>query len=169
MCPIFNGEHDIEALLYVEERFRKIASRTLLWTTGLELFDGFEEVLINTVLTNWEDLILRIAEADKTSERFEVVLQQLYRKYVDAEARDIQFEYFQTLRKPLKSSPLDHSSCMLTLACYGNKLLGNEPALTDDQVKKCIFQSFRPPNGSNILFTLDSELLTLHSLTSWNL
>ena len=41
-CPVFTGEHGIEALLYVEERFRKIASRTLEWTTGQELFDGFE-------------------------------------------------------------------------------------------------------------------------------
>jgi hypothetical protein len=142
MCPIFNGEHGIEALLYVEERFRKIASRTLDWTTGQELFDGFEEVLIDTALTNWEDLILPIEEANKTPEHFEVVLQQLYRKYVGAEARDIQFEYFRTLRKPLKSNPLDHSSRMLTLSRYGNKLPGNEPALNDDQVKKCIFQSF---------------------------
>jgi hypothetical protein len=142
LCPIFNGEHGIEALLYVEERFRKIASRTLSWTTGLELFDGFEEVLIDTALTNWEDLILPIAEVEKTPDRFEIVLQQLYRKYVGAEARDIQFEYFRTLRKPLKSNPLDHSSRMLTLARYGNKLPGNDPALTDEQVKKCIFQSF---------------------------
>jgi hypothetical protein len=32
-CPVFTGEHDIEALLYVEARFRKIASHTLSWTT----------------------------------------------------------------------------------------------------------------------------------------
>jgi hypothetical protein len=88
--------------------------------------------------------LLPIAEApDKTPECFKVVLHQLYRKHEGAEARDIQSEYFQTLCKPINSSPLDHSICMLTLACYGNKLPGNEPALTpDDQVKKCIFQSF---------------------------
>jgi hypothetical protein len=141
-CPVFSGEHGIEALLYVEERFRKISTRTLQWTTGLELFDGFEEVLVDTALSNWEDLILPLAEADKTAARFEIVLQLLYRKYVSAEARDIQFEYFRTLRKPLKSSPLEHSSRMLTLARYGNKLPGNEPVLNDEQVKKCIFQSY---------------------------
>jgi hypothetical protein len=141
-CPVFSGEHGVEALLYVEERFRKISARTLQWTTGAELFDGFEEVLVDTALTNWEDLILPIAEDDKTVAQFEAVLQLLYRKYVSAEARDIQFEYFRTLRKPLKSSPLEHSSRMLTLARYGNKLPGNEPALTEEQVKKCIFQSY---------------------------
>jgi hypothetical protein len=41
-CPVFTGEHGIEALLYIEERLRKIASRTLLWSTGLKLFDGSE-------------------------------------------------------------------------------------------------------------------------------
>jgi hypothetical protein len=74
-CPVFKGEHGIEALLYVEERFRKIASRTLSWTTGLELFDGFEEVLLDTALTNWEDLVAPIDEADKTPEQFEQTLQ----------------------------------------------------------------------------------------------
>ena len=143
-CPVFGGAHGIEALLYVEERFRKIASRTLQWNTGHELFDGFEEFLIDTALTNWEDLILPLAEADKTLARFEQTLQEMYRKYVGAEARDIQFEYFRGLRKPIKLSPLDHSSRMLTLARFGNKLPGHEPMLTEDQIKKCIFQSFPP-------------------------
>jgi hypothetical protein len=83
-----------------------------------------------------------ITDADKTPERFEQMLQAMYRKYVGAEARDIQFEYFRTLQKPMKSSMLDHSSRMLTLARYGNKLPGTEPPLTtDEQIKKCI-QSF---------------------------
>jgi hypothetical protein len=141
-CPVFTGEHGIEALLYVEERFRKIASRTLLWTTGIELFDGFEEVLLDTALTNWEDLIVPLNDADKTPARFEQILQEMYRKYVGAEARDVQFEYFRTLQKPMKSSILEHSSRMLTLARYGNKLPGTEPPLTDEQVKKQIFHSF---------------------------
>jgi hypothetical protein len=141
-CPVFTGEHGIEALLYVEERFRKIASRTLEWTTGQELFDGFEEVLLDTALMNWEDLTSTIADADKTPARFDQTLQALYRKYVGAEARDTQFEYFRTLQKPMKASTLDHASRMLTLARYGNKLPGAEPPLTSEQIKKCIFASF---------------------------
>jgi hypothetical protein len=139
---IFTEEHGIEALLYVEERFRKIASCTLSWTTGEELSNGFEEVLIDTALTNWEDLVAPIADADKGSPRFEQMLQAMYHRYVGAEARDIHFEYFCTLQKPMKASMLDHSNRMLTLACYGNKLPGTEPPLTDEQIKKCIFQSF---------------------------
>jgi hypothetical protein len=41
--------HGIEALLCVKEPFRRIATRTLLWTTGLALFNGFEEVLLLTL------------------------------------------------------------------------------------------------------------------------
>ena len=81
-------------------------------------------------------------DADKTPTHFELALQEMYRKYVGAEARDVQFEYYRSIQKPLKASTLDHSSRMLTLARYGNKLPGNEPVLTDDQVKKCIFSSF---------------------------
>jgi hypothetical protein len=70
------------------------------------------------------------------------MLQEIYRKYVGAKDQDIQFEYFQTLQKPMKSSMLDYSSRMLTLAHYGNKLPGTKPLLMDEQIKKCIFQSF---------------------------
>jgi hypothetical protein len=77
---------------------------------GPKLFDGFEEVLLDTVLTNWEDLILPIGDVDKMPNRFELSLQEMYHKYVGSEARDVQFEYFWTLRKPMKSSPLEFSS-----------------------------------------------------------
>jgi hypothetical protein len=86
----FTGEHGIEALLYVEERFRKIASRTLSWTTGPELFDSFEEVLLDTALTNWEDLVAPIADAEMQTNPLNVLSkhskQAMYRKYVGAEA-----------------------------------------------------------------------------------
>jgi hypothetical protein len=142
-CPVFNGEHGIEALFYVEERFRKLAERNFLWAgDGADLFTNFEEVLVDTALTNWEDIIDPIDAADKSDVRFDAAIQEMYRKYVGAEARDTQLEYFKTLRKPMKSDPLTHSSRMLTLARYGNRLPGTEPPLTDLQVKKCIFHSF---------------------------
>ncbi len=70
-CPVFNGDNGIESLFYVEERFRKISEQTLQWNTGIELFNGLEEVVIDTALTNWEDIISTIADADKTVIRFE--------------------------------------------------------------------------------------------------
>ncbi len=77
-CPVFTVEHGIEALLYVKDSFRKIASHTLSWTTEEELFNGFEEVLIDTALTNWEDLVAPIADADKDPPHFEQTLQAMY-------------------------------------------------------------------------------------------
>jgi hypothetical protein len=142
-CPVFSGEDGIETLFYVEERFMQLAERNFMWAgDGPDLFTNFEEVLVDTALTNWEDIVDTIVEADKTDVRFNAAVQEMYRKYVGAEARDTQIEYFKTLRKPMKSDPLAHSSRMLTLARYGNKLPGTEPPLTDLQVKKCIFNSF---------------------------
>jgi hypothetical protein len=142
-CPVFNGEHGIEAFFYVEERFRKLAARNFLWAgDGPDLFTNFEEVLVDTALTNWEDITSNIGEAEKTAIRFNAAIQEMCRKYVGAEARDTQSEYFKTLRKPMKADPLTHSSRMLTLARYGNKLPGTDPELTEAQVKKCIFHSF---------------------------
>ena len=43
-CPVFTGVHGIEALLHVEERFRKIA-RKMQWTSGDKLFEKFAEVV----------------------------------------------------------------------------------------------------------------------------
>jgi hypothetical protein len=142
-CSNFSGEHGIEALLYIEESFRKIASCTLLWTVGPEQFNGFKEVLLDTVLTNWEDIITPISDIDKTLEHFKLTPQEIYHKYVGPKVMAIQFEYFHMLQKPpLKSSTLDHLSQMLMLAHYGYKLPGNEPLLIDEQIKKCIFSSF---------------------------
>ena len=45
-CPVFTGEHGIEALLYVDDRFNSIC-RQLEVTDGEELFDNFAEVLSN--------------------------------------------------------------------------------------------------------------------------
>jgi hypothetical protein len=142
-CPVFSGEHGIEALFYVEERFRKLADRNFQWTgDGPDLFANFEEVLVDTALTNWEDIIDPIDDPDKTDVRFDAAMQEMYRKYVGAEARDTQLEYFKTLRKPMKSDPLTHSSRMLTLARYGNRLPGTDPGLSELQIKKSIFHSF---------------------------
>jgi hypothetical protein len=49
---------------------------------------------MDTALTNWEDITSTIAEIDRTPARFELAIQAMYRKYVGAEAREVQFEYF---------------------------------------------------------------------------
>jgi hypothetical protein len=127
---------------------------------AMDLFAKFKEVLVDTALTNWEDIIEPIDEQDKTDVCFHAAIQEIYCKYVGAEARDTQLEYFKTLRKPMKSDPLRmHSSRMLTLARYGNRLPGTDPLLTELQVKQffpavlaatvCLY---RPECGNNTTF-----------------
>ena len=47
-CPVFNSEHGIEALFYVEERFRTLAKHNFMWAgDGPDLFANFKEVLVD--------------------------------------------------------------------------------------------------------------------------
>jgi hypothetical protein len=55
-----------------------------------------------------------MTDVGKTLAPIEQNLQEMYHKYVGAEASEIQFEYYKTLHKPIKASTLDHSSRMLT-------------------------------------------------------
>jgi hypothetical protein len=96
-----------------------------LWAgNGPDLFQNFEEVLVDTALTNWEDIIDLIDEEDKTDVHFDEAIQEMYHKYVGA--RDTQLEYFKSLGKPMKSDHLTHLSRMLTLTWYGNNLPGTD-------------------------------------------
>jgi hypothetical protein len=58
-----------------EERFRKLATHNFQWASnGADLFTNFEEVLVDTTLTNWEDNVNPIDDADKWAECFEEVM-----------------------------------------------------------------------------------------------
>jgi ABC-type metal ion transport system substrate-binding protein len=69
---------------------------------------NFEEVLVDTALTNWEDITSTKVQEDKTADQFDSGIEEMYHKYIVVEARDTQAEYFRTLRKPIKSDPLTH-------------------------------------------------------------
>ena len=76
-CPVFTGTHGIEGLLYVEERFRKIASQ-LQWTDGDELFDNFELILADNAELAWENITSNIPDAQRTPQRFDEALKEFY-------------------------------------------------------------------------------------------
>ena len=61
-CPIFTGEFGIESLLYVEDHYHAV-SRELEYTTGEELFDNSEEVVLNTTEEKWTNLVQNIVPA----------------------------------------------------------------------------------------------------------
>ena len=140
-CPVFTGEFGIEQLLYVEERFRKVC-RQLDYTTADELFDSFEEVVMNNAEDKWENVTSRIQNNQRTVPIFNQVIQQYYLHYCDHEARDAMFEYVRQIQKPFQSEASEHSDRMETLIRYANKLPGNEPPLNDQQKKSIIFKSF---------------------------
>ena len=109
-CPIFNGDFGIEALLYVEERFRKIANRTLLWRTGIELFNGFEEVLLDTALTNWEGLKLL------TSTKLQFFLKRHYKQCI-ANTLELKLETFKLNILKLFASRLKLVRLIILVKC----------------------------------------------------
>uniref|UniRef100_A0A6V2AN04 Uncharacterized protein n=1 Tax=Ditylum brightwellii TaxID=49249 RepID=A0A6V2AN04_9STRA len=105
---MFSGKEGIEGLMYVEECFRSIAHQ-LDYTTGMELFNNFEEILTDTTEEKWENLMSGIVDADKTDMRFNTEIALFYQTYCDNEARDIMFDYLKTLKCPVKVTPCDHS------------------------------------------------------------
>jgi hypothetical protein len=140
-CPTFLGEFGIESLLYVEERFRNFA-RQLLFDTGPELFDNFEEILTDSAEEKWENLVSGIGAAARTVPRFNAEMQNLYLRYVDTEARDTMIKYLPTCRKPRDAEPRTHVDSMETLMRYANMLPGTELALNEQQKKNLIFEIF---------------------------
>lgn len=133
-CPTFSGKEGIEGLLYVEERYRKIA-RQLDFDTGPELYDGFEEVLTDSAEEHWENIISGITEANKTVARFDQSMEQFYLKYCDSEARDVLIKYLRDVRRPVKEDPQTFADRMETLVRYANKLPGRSPRLTPEETK----------------------------------
>ena len=140
-CPIFTGKEGIEGLLYVERRFEKAATY-IGWTTGIQKYSGFEEVLMDTAEDHWENIVGGIAASDRTNERFKESLKQLYLKYCDDDARGTTFKYLRALKRPVGEDPQTFADRIETLVRYLNKLPGRDRELNEDDVKGIIFDSF---------------------------
>ena len=136
---VFTGKYGIEALLFVEERFRKIARQ--LDYQDEQLFDNFEECLQDRAEDDWTNLVDMVQPRDTAN--FEATIQDFYLKYCSENARDVMYEYLRTkCRKPVGAEPRDHVNRLLTLYRYSSKLPGNVPAIGEDQQKLLIFQTF---------------------------
>ena len=142
-CPVFSGEYGIEALLFVEDRFNSICHQ-LEFTDGAELFDNFEELVSNKAESKWEVLTRNIPANLRTPQRFRQAMDDFYLSYCDNDARDTLLKYLQSFKKPYKVPAGEHSDRMETLVDYANRLPGMEPALTADQIKLLIFESYPP-------------------------
>ena len=134
---------DIETLLFVEDHFRKTA-RKLLYDTGAELFDNFEEILQGSAERKWNTLVAPLANNQRTVARFNLVMEEFYLRYCGNEARNTGIRYLRSeaVRKPRNSTPRQHQERIETLWRYTNRLPGQEPPLTEAQLKTILFDSF---------------------------
>ena len=110
------------------------------YTTPDELFDNFEEVVLNNAENKWENVTTRISNNQRTIVLFDQTIQQYYLHYYDHEARDTMFEYVRQIQKPFQSKVSTHSDRMETLIHYASKLPGNEAPLNEQQKKSIIFE-----------------------------
>ena len=96
-CPVFTGVHAIEALLHVEERFRKIA-RKMQWTSGDELFEKFSEVVADNAEISWDNIIDNIDPATiNDTDAFDKALATFYLKYAAQDSRDTMKKYLESV------------------------------------------------------------------------
>eukprot|EP00957_Ditylum_brightwellii_P051843 3931665-Ditylum_brightwellii.AAC.1 len=137
-CLIFTDTEGIKGLLYIEERFRGIAWQ-LTFDTGPELFNNFEEVITNTIEDKWDEITGGILPYNRDPTKFDESIKKFYLKYYDKQARDTMLEYLRGLRPPTKVQPRDYSNIVELLVRYSNQLPGLNPAMTDEQTKKLIF------------------------------
>ena len=133
-CPVFTGEHGIEALLYVEDRFNSICRRLEI-VDGEELFDNFAKVVSNQAENKWETLTGNLTAQQKTVARFRNLINDFYLSYCGDDSRDTMFAYLQKFNKPYSVAAGVHADRMEILVKYANKLPGMEPEMNDDQKK----------------------------------
>jgi hypothetical protein len=105
--PVFDGTGGIDALLFVEDQFRRNAAK-LLFDTGAELFDNFDECLSGTAATKWNTLTRGIPTNERTTDKFDETIEAFYRKYCPGDARDVMVDYLDEVRQPRKMDPDEH-------------------------------------------------------------
>jgi hypothetical protein len=96
--PVFDGTGGIEALLLVEDQFRRNAAK-LLFDTGAELLDNFDECLSGTAATKWSTLTRGIPANERTMDKLDETIEPFYRKYCPGDARDVMIKYLDVVRK----------------------------------------------------------------------
>ena len=138
-AKVFTGKYGIEALLFCEERFRKIARQ--FDYEDEELFDNWEDCLQDRAEDDWTTVVDGVAP--RNTANFNATMQDFYLKYCAEDAKDTMYEYLKTMcRKPVGAEPRDHVNRLLTLYRYTSKLPGNVPTIQEDQQKLLIFHTF---------------------------
>jgi len=144
----------IEALLYVEETFQKLAKK--LKYSALDAFDSWELCLGDSALDHWENINNAGDDpADRTESKFNGIVFKFYLRYSSSEARDIVYSYLGSKEciKLKETEVLDHQNRMETLMRYANRLNGVAPEPAASSKLKIIFESFHPTHVMNYKLT----------------
>ena len=152
-CPIFDGTGGIEALLYVEETFKKLATK--LKFNSQEGFDSWELCLSDNALDHWGNMNDIIDPTDKTSAKFNQLILKFYLRYSSTAAKYVMYSYLgsEECIKPKDTEVLDHQNRMETLMRYADRLNGVAPQPADSSKLKIIFKSFHPTHVMNYKLT----------------
>ena len=141
-CPIFTGYGGVECLIYIVEKFSKIA-RYMEWTAGRDMFNNFDLVLEDTASDHWENLTDGIADnnATRTVARFNQTISAFYLRYCNEGARDVAFDYLRSLKRPHGSSPREFAERVQTIIRRARLLDGNQ-TVNDEEIVKIVFRAF---------------------------
>ena len=85
-CAKFSGTGGIEALLYVEESYRKICKKFKWNVAGDKLFNNFNLVLEDSAENHWDTITDGVTQ---TVGNFDLCMAQFRVVYSSIEARDI--------------------------------------------------------------------------------
>jgi hypothetical protein len=140
--PVFAPAMKVEGLFYVYDSFEKAACR--LQFAVADYWDQFEDVLDIGARSKWSNLIIGIADNQRTCARFLACVSTLIQMYAEnTKPRDIMFAYLRTeIRKPRNADPGAHASRVETLCRLSNRLQGTEAELTEIQIRKLVFETF---------------------------
>jgi len=142
--PMFSGQGGIEGLLYVYNRFQKVAE-FLSFDTGEELFEHWDSCLSSNAEIQWDNLSSSIPVADRTRDRFEQAINEYKLKYCDENARDTMVDYMQNNKECEKTHDEDvrkHGERLRAMFEYANQLPGTGSLLTANDKKNILLNSF---------------------------
>lgn len=145
--PRFSGDKGVEGLFYVYDEFMSQAANRLPFE-GPDYWKYWPDVLDPVARRKWTQRNGQRPVEELTKAHFEREFSTFVTLYANnARPRDdlIKYLWSDECKKPRKVSPDDHATRMETLCLYANRMAGFEAALTEDQVKLIIFNSFPEP------------------------
>ncbi len=144
--PVTRGK-SIEEVLYVEEGLMEAATTSFELTrnagNGRHFFLYFSKVLKDTARTHWTNIVTGITLNQRNWVRFTECIQELYRKFVTRDARDVGFTHLDTIRfEDVKMNVNEFVARSETLHRYYNKLPGSLPERDDNLKKQKLYEAF---------------------------